>query len=266
MKSNTKFTCTKNIGIHNLSDTHVTSLASAYQKAFHDCFVLLNMALSIGAWLLFLSTMGTTTPLVATLFILSEVVFVIKESINLSLFHWYDMPTVDLNANSGIQRNQTRLVLEIETHKDRSWMNLMSALWLTGIIAGWCIMPNNLIVGVVSLLALGIVHWKQYNDLDQIETDMARKLQDTADNSIPWWVDDRALRIESVVQNDVIVENGASPIDRFRDWHHEETPSLGLVSQSGMFSRTIRPDRASNNEPMADSSARSTVGYDWLAE
>ena len=252
------------MGIYSRSTAHATSLASAYQLAFHDFFVWLNTGLSVIAWILFLSTMGATTPLVAALFILSELVFVIKESINLSLCHWYNMPTVDLNASRDIQRNQTRLVIEIEAHKDKSWVNLMSALWLTSIIAGWCFMPENLIVGAVSLIALGIVHWKQQYDVGQIETDVARKLQDIADQSTPWWVDDMAPQMESTVQNDLIAANDAGNTDRSRDWHHEEAPVLGIASQLGLFSRKSSGSRVARDACVVDHSASSTVGH-WSA-
>ena len=108
------------MGIYSLSNPHATSLASAYQLAFNDFFVLLNTGISVAAWVLFLSSAGMTTPLVATLFILSELVFVIKEIINLSLFHWYAIPTVSLHASRELQRNQTRMLIAIEAHNHKS--------------------------------------------------------------------------------------------------------------------------------------------------
>ena len=253
------------MGIYSLSNPHATSLASAYQLAFNDFFVLLYTGISIAAWVLFLSSAGTTTPLVATLFVLSEFVFVIKEIINLSLFHWYDMPTVSLNASREIQRNQTRMAIKIEAHNNKSWVNLMSALWLTVIIARWCLMPEDLVVGAVSLIALGIVHWKKQQDVGQIQADMEMKLKDMAEKSTPWWVDDVAPQMESTVQSDLIAANDiSSDTDRSRERHHEAIPALGLVSQSGIFSVKARDSRMVNDEFMVYSSARSTVGYDWL--
>lgn len=241
------------MGIYSLSNPHATSLASAYQLAFNDFFVWLNTGISVAAWVLFLSSAGMTTPLVATLFILSELVFVIKEIINLSLFHWYDMPTIPLHASREIQRNQTRLAIEIEAHNHKAWVNLMSALWLTGIIAGWCLMPESLVVGAVSLIALGIVHWKKQHHVGQIEADMATKLQAIAEESTPWWVGDMAPRMESTAQSDLIAANDIpSDTDRLSDWHHEEMPSLGLASQSGIFSRKSRDSRTEKNERVVE--------------
>ena len=255
------------MGIYSLSNRRATSLSSVYQLAFNDFFVLLNTGISVIAWIFFLSTAGVTTPLVATLFILSELVFVIKEIISMSLLHWYDMPTVHLDASRDIQRNQTRVVIEIDAHNNKSWVNLTSALWLTVIITGWCLMPEDLIVGAVSLIALGIVHLKKHNDVGHIEADMETKLKDIAEKSTPWWVDDMAPRMESTVQRDLIAANDIqSDTDRSRDWHQEEMPALGSASQSGIFSRKARDRRTANDAFMVDSSARSTIGYGWLTE
>lgn len=253
------------IGLYSQSNAQVTSTASVYQRAFDDFFVFLKMGVSVIAWGLFMSTAGITTPLVATVFILSELVFVMKESITLFLFHWYDMPTISLNVSPESQGNQTPALIEIHAHQDRAWVNLISALLLTGIIAGWCLMPEDVIVGVVSLIALSVVHWKQQQDVSNIEVDLIARLQSLSEESRPWWVE-RLPQVEPRVQNDLIIPHDARNTERFRDWYHEEASGVGLASQSGIFSRQSNACQAENNSyaTSRERSSRQTADYSWL--
>ncbi len=230
--------------VYSVSGAEIKSMDSVYRQAFDDFFVLLNAGISIVAWLLFLSTAGTTTPLVAGLFILAEAVFILKELINLALFFWYETPSINRDTRPDIQRHQARLAIEVEAHEKRAWVGLVSAIGLTGIIAGWCMVPESLIVGGLSLIAMGLIYWERHDAIERIEAEMAAALHAVVDEITPWWMNGN----ESTVQVDLMASNeGLGDMDRCEDWHHRDTPVSGRASQEGLFSRKSDYRRAEND-------------------
>ena len=240
------------VAVYSVSGAEIKSMDSVYRQAFDDLFVLLNAGISIIAWLLFLSTAGATTPWVATLFILAEAVFVIKELINLALFCWYEMPSINRDANPDMQRHQARLAIEIEAHEKKTWVNLVSAIVLTGIISGWCMVPDSFVVGALSLIAMGVVYWERNDVIEQVEADMTKALQTIVDELAPWWIDGNESRMESTTQVDVLALNEGLPyIDRYEDWHHRDAPVSG-GGQTGFFSRKSSHSRAKTDVLILD--------------
>ena len=226
------------IGIYSVSNHHAESIDSIYQHAFDDFFVVLNTGISVIAWLLFLSTAGTTTPLVAALFILAEAVFVIKESINIALFYWYGAPTVNPHENPATRHRQMLNAIEFKAFEEMAWVNLMAAVWLTGIIAGWCLVPESLVVGALSLIAMGIVYWVRHDASENIKVAMTTALQTTIDEWVPWWEGVHEHRMESPGHVDFMASNDAeNDTERNPDWHYRHAPVSGSVNQTGLFSR-----------------------------
>jgi hypothetical protein len=217
--------------VYGVSDYHAKSIASVYQQAFDDFFLLINTAISIIAWLMFMSTAGTTTPLVATLFVLAEAVFVMKELINMALFYWYEKPAVNLFTNQEHQRYQAQISIEFNAHEEMIWVNLVSAVLLTGIIAGWCLMPDSLLLGVLSLIAMGIVYWEKYNAIQRIVAALETTLQTTVGELVPWWM-------EPVEQIDPMPSNDAElPAYQNEDRYPMHASVTGSASLTGLFSR-----------------------------
>ena len=225
-------------GVYNVSDSPSESIASVYQNAFDDFFILLNVGISIIAWILFLSTAGTVTPLVASLFILAETIFIIKELISIAMFCWYGAPTINPHASPEIRSHQTQLVIEIEAHKNKAWVNLIAALWLTGIVAAWCLMPEIIVVGALSLVGIGLVHWQRSNAVDEIETTLKMASKRPMDEVIPWWDDGHDSQMGLPVQINLMASNDAqSNIDLSNNWHQRNEPDAGFASQTGLFNR-----------------------------
>jgi hypothetical protein len=218
------------ICVYGVSDYQVKSIASVYQQAFDDFFVIMNAGISIVAWLMFMGTAGTTTPLVAALFVLAEAVFVIKELINIALFYWYKQPTINLFRSQENQRYAAQIAIEFNAHEEMIWVNLVSAVLLTGITAGWCLMPDNLLVGALSLIAMGIVYWEKYNAIEQIKTTRETALQTTVGKVVPWWV-------ESVEQIDPMPSHDAQPPAYHNEDHHMHESLTRSESRTGFFSR-----------------------------
>lgn len=237
--------------VYGVSDYHAKSIASVYQQAFDDFFLLINAGISIVAWLMFLSTAGTTTPLVAALFVLAEAVFIMKELINIALFYWYERPEINLFASKESQRYQTQMAIEFNAHEEMIWVNLVSAVLLTGIIAGWCLMPDSLVVGMLSLIAMGIVYWEKYNAIQRIETAMETALQTTVGELIPWWMDGNEQRVEPVEQIDPMQTNdGEIPAYQNEDRYPIHASATGSASRTGLFSRCgvqNQPRQSANN-------------------
>ena len=241
------------VAFYSMSDVEIKSMDSVYRQAFDDFFVLLNAGISIVAWLLFLSTAGTTTPLVAGLFILAEAVFILKELINLALFCWYETASFNRDTRPDIQRHKACLAIEVEAHVKTAWVGLVSAIGLTVIIAGWCMAPESLVVGGLSLIAMGHIYWERHDVIERIDAEMALALQAVVDDLTPWWMN----RNESTVQVDLMASNeGLRNMDRCEDWHHRDAPVSGRASQEGLFSRKS-DDRRAENEPYTSDNKRS---------
>ena len=132
--------------VYGVSDYHAKSIASVYQQAFDDFFLLINTGVSIVAWLLFLSTAGTTTPLVAAFFVLAEAVFIMKELINIALFYWYERPAINLFASQESQRYQAQIAIEFNAHEEMIWVNLVSSVLLTAIGSRYCTMVSAILL------------------------------------------------------------------------------------------------------------------------
>lgn len=241
------------VAIYSISDTQIKSIDAVYQHAFDDFFVILNAWISIIAWLLFLSSAGTTTPLVAVLFILAEAVFVLKEGINLALFCCYEARSINRDASADIQRHQARLAIEVEAQEKKAWVNLVSALWLTVIVAGWCMVPESLVVGALSLIAMGLVYWERHDAIERIETEKATILQPIVDELTSWWMDGNELSMKSRVCIGLVASNdGSRDRDRWADWHHRDAPVTGCSSQAGLFSRKSDYNRTGNDVCVSD--------------
>lgn len=241
------------VGIYSVSNQHAESIDSIYQHAFDDLFVVLNTGISVIAWLLFLSTAGTTTPLVATLFILAEAVFVIKESINIALFYWYGSPMVNPHVNPTTRHHQMLNAIEFKAIEEMAWVNLVAAVGLTSLIAGWCLAPESLVVGALSLIAMGTVYWVRNDAIQQIKVTMKTTLQKTVDEEIPWWIGVHEPRMKSSVQVDLKASNvGLRGMDPCEDWHHRDAPVSRVASQAGLFNRKLDYNRAGNDSCVSD--------------
>ncbi len=225
------------ICIYGLSDHHVKSIPSVYQQAFDDFFTILNTSVSIVAWLIFMSTAGTTTPLVAALFVLAEAVFVIKELINLALFYWYEIPEVNPYANAEIQRHQVLLNIALDAYQNTTKVNLISALFLTAIVAGWCLMPESLLVGAVLSVAMGIVYWEKYNAIQNINVAMEAALQTTIGEQIPWWMDGKENQAEPTEQSNWMLSNNEKiPVSQKEEHYQMHASFIGSAGRTGFFS------------------------------
>ena len=224
-------------GVYNVSGTPSESIASVYQKAFDDFFILLNIGISCVAWILFLSTAGTVTPLVASLLIMAEAIFVIKELINIAIFCWYGAPKINPHARPVIH-HQTPLVIAFDGHRNKTWVNLISALWLTALVAAWCLMPEIIAVGALSLVGMALVHWQRSNAMDDIETTLKITLQRPMDERGAWWDDGHDSQMGLPVQINLMASNDAqSNIDLNNNWHQINEPDARFASQAGIFSK-----------------------------
>lgn len=227
------------VAICNFSDPKIKSTNDVYQYAFDDLFVLLNAALSIIAWLLFLSTAGTTTPLVAALFIAAEAVFIFKEIITFALFNHYQVPLINRDVRFDISSPNARFLIEVDAHQKRAWVNLLSSILLTLITAGWCTVPESIIVGAFSLFAMGLVYWKKQDVTTQIERQMEHAVQ-VINKATPWWASAPDIRNETTVQPDVMASNDAldNRGDR-EDWPYRNAPVSGKIRQMRLFDRKV---------------------------
>lgn len=90
------------IGVYSLSGCYSEEDASLSRQLFDVIFVVINTIITIIAWLLFISTSGTTTPLVAALFILADAVFVVKELVTLAGIYFGEKPKASLYLKSDL--------------------------------------------------------------------------------------------------------------------------------------------------------------------
>ena len=226
--------------VYSLSTGPVNSIETVYKNAFDDAFVILNAVLSISGWLLFLATAGSTTPLVAGLFVMAEAVFVMKELINIALFYGYDAAAINPQDSAESISQQVLAIKALDAHKNTMWVKLVAAVCLTLIIAGWCLVPEGLVVGALSLLAIALVYLIEQIALERIKDAMVVPLKPMIDAGTdidaPWWED--PCELKTTPRRDLEASNDEScDIDQGHDWYHESNHSTGLTSQVGLFSR-----------------------------
>ena len=226
--------------VYSLSTGPVNSIEAVYKNAFDDAFVILNAVLSISGWLLFLATAGSTTPLVAGLFVMAEAVFVMKELINMALFYGYDAAAINPQDSAEMISQQLRAIKALEVHKNTMWVKLVAAICLTLIIAAWCLVPEGLVVGALSLLAIGLVYLIEHIALERIKDAMVVPLKPMIDAGTdidtPWWED--SFELKTTPRRELKASNDDSyDMDQGKEWYHESTPAVGLASKTGLFNR-----------------------------
>ena len=132
------------------------SLSHQFQENF---FILAHVALKFTAFGLLLTAVTTTSPVVATLFVVAEGINVLREIASLVHVFIQDRQRVVTPGSHDLRTLQTeaRHQFDFVKRRNKVLIDIAAAVVCAGIVAAWCFVPGGLFVALGAGIGLGLV-------------------------------------------------------------------------------------------------------------
>ncbi len=150
--------------------------SSMYQDFVDNLFIFAKKMLTISAYSVMLIA-AVTTPAVLILFVVADAILVMKEIATLAYIYLYENPGINPKSSMAEQHTQARELTDYEKRKYAAWVNIVSAILMTGIVAAWCFAPGGIFLIVGALLAIGGVYFTTNYLIKQNEKKMDEVLK-----------------------------------------------------------------------------------------
>ena len=121
---------------------------------------------------------AVTTPAVSILFVVADALMVMKEIATLAYMYLYENPRINPESSLAEQHIQARELTDFEKRKYAAWVNFVSAIVMTGLIAAWCFAPGGIFLVAGAILAMGGVYFATNYLIKQNEKKMDEVLKE----------------------------------------------------------------------------------------
>lgn len=142
-------------------------------------FVIAKAAINYVGYSLWIASIVSMTPIVASLFVISSLLDLGKEIFCL-VQHAVQYSKTAVGPEEDMlntRRNQIRHKIGTQSHLNAAIINLVTAVVLVGVFAAWTFAPGGIIVVAASIAALILVYTIQYFVLRHNKREMREKLQ-----------------------------------------------------------------------------------------
>lgn len=170
--------------------TSITALYSLYKNQFDhrkpllnrfrdNFFLLANTTLNMVAYGLWIVAATAMTPVIGGLFVAASAVDVVKEIFCLTqeYLQYKNRPPIPESDPLTIHQTHARHVFGYAKHRNALIINLVSAVFLVGIMAAWCFVPGGIFVTIAAVAAIAIVYTAKTLILKANEKIMRERLQ-----------------------------------------------------------------------------------------
>ncbi|WP_131780988.1 hypothetical protein [Legionella gresilensis] len=160
---------------NNHTDTKRTVL-----KRLHDNgFVVASFLVNFVAYVLWIIAASPMTPLIGGLFILASVLNVAKELISLGHYaiKYIAREALPTTLDLNLYRSHIRNEYSYFNRRNSTFINLIAAILIVGIMAAWSFLPSGIILSVGTFVAIGIVALVKKLILDKSEKIIRERLQ-----------------------------------------------------------------------------------------
>ena len=245
------------VALYSLYQTLNNKSLSLSQQFLDNFFLLAHVALKFIAFGLLLTAVTTTTPVVATLFVLAEGINVLKEIASLAHIFIQDLQRVVSRDSHDLAtlELQARHDFDFIKRRNNVLIDIAAAAVCVGFVAAWCFVPGGLFVAIGVSVGIGLVflakRWAHHLVEEAIKTQLQRKFEAIEQDEHPRQAE---VTMSQQVEDDFSLHSSPPPQIKSSADDCRSRPSLG-----GMFSVREHASLPSNSCLGFDEQERSDV-------
>lgn len=167
------------VAIYSFHQTLTDKRLSMRRQFLENFFLSANLIFKYTAFGLLFTAMTTTTPIVATLFLLAEGVNVLKEVVNLIHLSIQNRQKQSLFSTSDLSSMQAKVreALDVEKQRNRVLVDLATGVLCAGVVAAWCFIPGGMMLALLAGISIGLIYLARYKAQHSIEKSFKMKLE-----------------------------------------------------------------------------------------
>ncbi|MGQ3888162.1 hypothetical protein ACQUW5_03895 [Legionella sp. CNM-1927-20] len=162
-----------------LYNNHTDTKRSVLKRLHDNGFVFAGFTVNFIAYVLWIIAASPMTPLIGGLFILASVLNVAKELISLGHYalKYISREALPITTDFNLYRSHIRNEYSYFNQRNSTFINLVAAILIVGIMAAWSFLPSGIILSIGTFVAIGIVALVKKIILDRSEKVIRERLQ-----------------------------------------------------------------------------------------